>query len=398
MKIATTLIHIGRDTGRFEGLVNPPICRASTILQPDLASFNAAASNKQQNLYYGRFGTQTSKLLEKACCELDEGHGAVLFPSGLAAIAHVLRTWAEPGSHYLVVDSVYGPVRDFCENELRRLGVDVTWYAPTSGRGIKSLMRPETRLVYCESPGSLTFELQDLREISKVSAEHGAITVADNTWATPYFFKPLDSGIDISIQSASKYLAGHSDVMMGIAVSNERCWPMLKRSSALYGNAVSPDDCYTVLRGLRTLGVRLDRHYSNALQIATWLSEREEVSSVLYPALETHPDHALWQRDFQGASGLLGVEFVPSVSPKAVDELVDRLHLFGIGVSWGGFESLALPSHPRRSSFAAPRGSLLRLHIGLEDVNDLLDDLESSLDQCIRSAVASRDIFSDNTT
>ena len=381
MKPDTFLAHAGSDPRRFEGLVNPPVSRASTILHENMEAFRSALANKHEAPYYGRYGTCTSKVLAQACAQLDGADGAVLYPSGLAAIVGVLTALLPPGSHLLMVDSVYGPVREFCETVLRQQGTETTWYPPGAGASVAALLRPETRVVYCESPGSLTFEMQDLAAIA--AAVHGTniTVVADNTWATPYFFRPLQHGAHISIQAATKYLVGHSDAMLGVAAAKGACLPLLRRAAALSGNSVSPDDCYLALRGLRTLGVRLRQHQAGAMRVAAWLQSRPEIRRVLYPPLAAEREQALWRRDFTGASGLFGLEFRAGISPAQVDAFVDRLHLFGIGVSWGGYESLVLPSHPVRKFPGPCEGVLVRLHIGLEDPDDLIADLAGSLDQ-----------------
>ena len=380
MKLDTLLVHAGRDPERFEGLVNAPVTRASTILHADMAAFNAAASNKHGVPYYGRYGTSISKLLAAACAELDGGAGAVLFPSGLAAIAGTLAALLKPGGHLLMVDSVYAPVRDLCEKVLAPLGIVTTFYPPEAGAGIAAHLRPETQAVYCEAPGSHTFEMQDVPAIGQVAAARGIPVVVDNTWATPYYFKPLAHGADIAIQAATKYLVGHSDAMLGVATCTEAWLPVLQRSTALQGNSVSADDCFLALRGMRTLGVRLRQHYAGAMQVAGWLKGRPEVRRVLYPPLAEGAERALWKRDFTGGSGLFGVELDPACEPH-VDAFVDDLRLFGIGVSWGGYESLVLPSHVRRSLGAASTGPLVRFHIGLEDPDDLIADLAAGLDR-----------------
>jgi cysteine-S-conjugate beta-lyase len=380
MKLDTLLVHAGRDPERFEGLVNAPVTRASTILHPDMATFNAAASNKHGVPYYGRYGTSISKLLAAACAELDGGAGAVLFPSGLAAIAGTLAALLKPGGHLLMVDSVYAPVRDLCEKVLQPQGIVTTFYPPDAGAGIAAHLRPETQAVYCEAPGSHTFEMQDIPAIGKVAAGRGIPIVVDNTRATPYYFKPLAHGADIAIQAATKYLVGHSDAMLGVASCTEAWLPVLQRSTALQGNSVSADDCFLALRGMRTLAVRLRQHYEGAMKVAGWLKDRPQVRRVLYPPLEQGPAHALWKRDFTGASGLFGVELDPACAPH-VDAFVDGLELFGIGVSWGGYESLVLPSHVRRSLGAATQGPLVRFHIGLEDPDDLIADLAAGLER-----------------
>ena len=380
MKLDTLLVHAGRDPERFEGLVNAPVTRASTILHADMAAFNAAASNKHGVPYYGRYGTSISKLLAAACAELDGGAGGVLFPSGLAAIAGTLAALLKPGGHLLMVDSVYAPVRDLCEKVLAPLGIVTTFYPPEAGAGIAAHLRPETQAVYCEAPGSHTFEMQDVPAIGQVAAARGIPVVVDNTWATPYYFKPLAHGADIAIQAATKYLVGHSDAMLGVATCTEAWLPVLQRSTALQGNSVSADDCFLALRGMRTLGVRLRQHYAGAMQVAGWLKGRPGVRRVLYPPLAEGAERALWERDFTGGSGLFGVELDPACEPH-VDAFVDGLRLFGIGVSWGGYESLVLPSHVRRSLGAASTGPLVRFHIGLEDPDDLIADLAAGLDR-----------------
>lgn len=388
MQLATRLAHLGRDPERFEGLVNVPPTRASTILHRNMAAFHAAAGDKHGQPYYGRYGTPVSKALEAACADLDGGDGAVLYPSGLAAIAGVLGAICDAGTHLLVVDSAYAPVREFCEKELARRGVATTFYPPGIGAGIAALLRPETVAVYCETPGSLTFEMQDIPAISAAASRQGIPVVVDNTWATPYFFCPLAKGASIAIQAATKYLMGHSDGMLGVAVTNGELLDKLRRHAALSGVMVSADDCFTALRGLRTLGVRLRRHQEGATAVAHWLAGRPEVSRVLYPPMTNEEDRLIWERDFQGASGLLGIELVPALAG-AIDEFVDSLQLFAIGVSWGGFESLVLPSHPHRSLPQAFRGPLLRLHIGLEEPADLIDDLEAGFERLSASSTRS---------
>ncbi|MGE4336138.1 MAG: cystathionine beta-lyase [Pigmentiphaga sp.] len=382
MKPETRLVHLGREPQRFEGLVNVPPCRTSTYLHDSVAAYQAAAADKHGRLYYGRFGSQTSLALASACAELDEAAGAVLFPSGLAAITRVLGCLLRPGDHLLMVDTVYGPVRAFCEQELTRVGVRTSWYSPDDLVALEALVRPETRVVYAESPGSLTFEVQDLRALADVARRHGLVSVVDNTWATPWFCRPLALGMDISLMSGSKYLVGHSDALLGVASSTEPYLAILQQAAAHYGNAVSADDCYLALRGLRTLGIRLARHQASALRVAGWLAARPEIAEVFYPALPGDAYHAIWQRDFSGASGLLGVAFHSDVTERQRHAFVDGLALFGIGVSWGGFESLALPGQaPRRLPDMQPRCRLplVRLHIGLEDPGDLIADLACSL-------------------
>ena len=379
MNLDTLLAHVGSDPKRFEGLVNPPVSRASTIVHESMTAFNAALSNKHEVPYYGRYGTATSKVLSAACATLEGGDGALLYPSGLAAITGVLTTLLKPGSHLLMVDTVYGPVREFCEHILAHQGVTTTWYPADIGAGIAQLLTPQTHVIYGESPGSLTFEMQDLPAISQAAQGRSITVVVDNTWATPYFFRPLDHGAHISIQAGTKYLVGHSDVMLGVAVTRHEHLSLLQRAAALGGNSVSPDDCYLALRGMRTLGVRLKQHYRGAMEVATWMQSRPEVRQVLYPPLAHGPDLEIWKRDFTGASGLFGVEFHTGIDHAAIARFVDGLTLFGIGVSWGGYESLVLPSHPKRTLGSSHQGPLVRFHIGLEDPQDLIDDLHNSL-------------------
>jgi cystathionine beta-lyase len=279
-----------------------------------------------------------------------------------------------------MVDSVYAPVRDLCEKVLERQGVVTTFYPPDAGAGIATYIRPETQVIYCESPGSHTFEVQDVPAIGQVAAARGIPVVVDNTWATPYYFKPLRHGADLAIQAATKYLVGHSDAMLGVVTCTEAWLPALQRSSALAGNSVSADDCFLALRGMRTLAVRLRQHYEGAMKVAGWLQGRPHIKRVLYPPLTQGPEHALWKRDFTGASGLFGVEFDHACEPH-IEAFVDSLALFGIGVSWGGFESLVLPSHVRRSLATTSTGPLVRFHIGLEDPDDLIADLAAGLER-----------------
>ncbi len=298
----------------------------------------------------------------------------------MAAIAGTLSALLKPGGHLLVVDSVYAPVRDLCEKVLEQQRIAVTFYPPDAGAGIAAQIRPETQAIYCEAPGSHTFEMQDVPAIGRVAAARGIPVIVDNTWATPYYFKPLQHGADIAIQAGTKYLVGHSDAMLGVATCTGAWLPLLQRSTALHGNSVSADDCYLALRGMRTLAVRLRQHYEGALKVAGWLQGRPQVRRVLYPPLEQGTGRGLWERDFTGASGLFGVELDPACEAH-VDAFVDGLQLFGIGVSWGGYESLVLPSHVRRSLPSTSSGPLVRFHIGLEDPDDLIADLAAGLER-----------------
>jgi cystathionine beta-lyase len=299
-------------------------------------------------------------------------------PSGLAAITAALSAFVKTGDHLLVSDSVYAPTRAFCEKQLRRNAVEVEYYDPLIGAAIASLFKPNTRAVFCETPGSLTFEMQDIPAIAAAAHERGLVVLADNTWGTPYFFRSLERGVDVSIHAATKYIAGHSDVMLGLVVTNEQRWLAVRRAVTDYGYSASPDDCYLALRGFRTIGVRMKQQMASAIRIAQWLKARPEVRRVLYPALESDPGHAVWKRDFEGAASLFAVVLQP-VDDTAVAALVDRLELFGIGSSWGGFESLVTVVHAdahRTATRWQPGGPALRLHIGLEDPDDLIADLE----------------------
>ena len=387
MKPDTVLTHAGRDPQRYGGVVNTPVVRASTILYPDVESYERRDPDNYKHLRYGIYGTPTTFALEQAVAELEGGHAAVALPSGLAAIVAALAAFAQAGAHILVADSVYQPTRNFCDKRLRALGVEVEYYDPTIGSGIAGLLRAQTTAVFCESPGSLTFEMQDIPAIAAAAHAQGVVVLADTTWGTPYFFRAFEHGVDVSIHAGTKYISGHSDVMMGLVVTNERHWLRLRRAVADFGYCVSPDDCYLALRGLRTIGVRMRAQQQSALKIARWLQDRPEVLRVLYPALQGDPGHAIWKRDFSGAASLFGVVLKPASAP-AVAALIDALRLFGIGSSWGGFESLAIRADPAKYRSAThwnPGGPLLRLHIGLEDPDDLLADLEQGFEQMKRA-------------
>jgi len=389
LKPETRLVTAGRDSKAQHGFVNPPVYHASTVLFPSVAALEASLEDRYSHVHYGRYGTPTTFALEEAVAALEGGEKAIALPSGLAAINVALMTFLDSGDHILVSDSVYAPVRTLCDRLLSRFGVTATYYDPLIGAGIAELIRPNTRIVYLESPGSLTFEVQDVPAMAAAAHAAGALVVLDNTWATPLFYKPLRHGVDIVIHAATKYIVGHSDVILGAVITTEEMYMQVRTMAADLGHCAAPDDAYYALRGLRTMGVRLERHEKNALAVARWLQTRPEVSRVLYPALPEDPGHALWKRDFLGASGLFGVVLKPA--PKAaVYAMIDALDLFGIGSSWGGFESLILPTSPERGRTAtrwAPEGPTLRLHIGLEDPQDLIEDLERGFHQ-LRTAMA----------
>lgn len=378
MKKDTLLTHAGRDPARYDGMVNTPVFRTSTVIFPDLASYETRPREGERAVRYGRYGTPTTFALEDAVTQMEGGYRAAAVPSGLAGITAALCAFVKTGDHILVTDSVYAPTRGFCEKQLRRNGVEVEYYDPLIGARIEPLMRPNTRVVFCEAPGSLTFEMQDIPEIARVAHARGAVVLADTTWGTPYFFRSFEHGVDVSIHAATKYIAGHSDVMIGLVVTNEQCWLPVRKAVTEYGFSVSPDDCYLALRGFRTIGVRMKHQMASALAIARWLQARPEVKKVIYPALESDAGHAIWKRDFEGAASLFAVVLEP-VGDAAVAAFVDALELFGIGSSWGGFESLVTvvraASH-RSATQWNPGGPALRLHIGLEDPDDLTADLE----------------------
>jgi len=380
MKKDTLLSHVGRDPARYDGMVNTPVFRTSTVIYPNLAAYEHRPPEGGKVVRYGRYGTPTTFALEEAVAQMEGGFRAAAVPSGLAAITSALCAFVADGDHLLVSDSVYGPTRVFCEKQLRRMGVSVEYYDPLIGAGITALMKPNTRAVFCEAPGSQTFEMQDIPAIAEAAHAHGAVVLADNTWGTPYFFRSFEHGVDVSLHAATKYISGHSDVMIGLVVTNEKCWLPVRRTITEYGFVAGPDDCYLTLRGFRTIGVRMKQQMANALRIARWLEGRREVARVIYPALETDPGHAIWKRDFEGAASLFAVVLKPANSD-ALAAFVDGLELFGIGSSWGGYESLVTVVHAdaiRTATRWNPGGPALRLHIGLEDPDDLIADLSNA--------------------
>ncbi|TFL15036.1 cystathionine beta-lyase [Pusillimonas caeni] len=385
----TLLIHAGRAPAGFGGLVNTPACRASTLLVDSYDDWRRSRSGGNPYGHYARFGTPTTRAFADMLAELENAHGAIVFPSGLAACTHALLAFLAPGDHVLMTDNVYGPTRTFACATLARLGVEVTFFAPLEGADIASRLRANTRVVYVESPGSQTFEVGDIPAIAAAAHRQGAIVMMDNTWATPLYFKPFEHGVDVSIHAATKYLVGHSDAILGAATANARAWPTLQAGAHDFGQTAGPDDLYLALRGLRTLSVRLQRHQETALLLAQRLQCHPAVSQVLHPALPEAAGHACWKRDFKGASGLFGVVLKPMAEQEhALARAFDSLQLFGIGLSWGGYESLALPvDAPLRTT--APwqaRGPLLRLHAGLEDPECLWRDLSSALDAYVHAA------------
>lgn len=386
---ATRLLRAGRP---HQGWVNTPVTRASTYVFESVQAWRDTRARREQERLpsYGARGTDSTHALEDALVELEQGFRAKLYPTGQAAIATVLLAYLRAGDHVLVTDAVYEPVRRFCAQHLARLGIEHTYYRP-DGAGIEALIRPNTRMIYAESPGSLTYEMPDLPKLSTTARRHDCWLAVDNTWASGLIHKPLTLGADISILAATKYLGGHADVMMGAVVTTERAWTPLERATVDFGQTVGADDAFLVLRGMRTLPLRMAQHASNASQVAHWLLARAEVARVLCPALPGDPSHALWLRDCSGANGLLTVELADAYTEADADRLVDSLRLFGIGASWGGFESLVIPVQlgaSRSLPDTTRRGPMLRLHIGLEDPEDLIADLErglSALTQSLRS-------------
>ena len=370
----TKLVEGGRRKEWRGRLVNPPVERASTILFDTVAELNGSRPALGE-YRYGLQGTATHWALSDALTQLEPGAaGTALYPSGLAAISGALLSVLSAGDELLVTDSVYGPTRKLCDSILKRLGISTRYYDPLTGAGIAELIGEKTRAILLESPGSLTMEVQDIPAITAVAKERGIVTLLDNTWATPLFFPAIAAGVDISMIAATKYVGGHADVMIGAATANEKHFDRLQRTAWDLGNAVSPDDAWLASRGLRTLGVRLKQHEASALKIARWLKEQPQVGLVLHPALPDCPGHEYWTRDFKGSSGLFAFELRGDSAA-----LVDRLELFGIGYSWGGYESLALPVSPLRKVSSAPAKNLVRLHIGLEDPEDLIEDLARAL-------------------
>ena len=373
----TRLCHIGHDPSSFHGFVNPPVVRASTVLFPDVHTMETG----QQKYTYGTHGTPTTDALCEAINELEGSAGTILVPSGLAAITVPFLAFLSAGDHALIVDSVYFPCRRFCDTILKRLGVEVDYYDPEIGAGIEALIKPNTRLVHTEAPGSNTFEMQDIRAIADAAHRHGCVVTMDNTWATPLYFKALDFGVDVTIHAATKYPSGHSDLLMGTVSANAAHWKTLEEANTNLGMCVSSDDAYQILRGLRTMGIRLEHHQKSALAVARWLEGRDDVARVLHPALPSFPGHELWKRDFKGASGIfsfvLAVDDPDQFKPKA-RAFLDSLRLFGLGYSWGGYESLAVMVNlqDRTIRKAPSEGPVLRLQIGLENVEDIIADLE----------------------
>lgn len=373
----TRLVIGGRNPSEYHGFINPPVYHGSTVLAPTVKDLLGLT----QPYIYGREGTPTTQALEQALQVLDGVAGVVLCPSGLSAISTALMSCLSAGDHLLMTDSAYEPARHLCEHILKRFDIATTYYDPLIGADIKKLFLPNTKAIYLETPGSQSFEIQDMPVIAAIAHEHGATVLIDNTWATPLFFDAFSNGADLSIQAGTKYITGHSDTMLGVISASPKAWPSLKAYYSISGLCVGPDDVHLALRGLRTLGVRLRRHQESALTIARWLRCRDEVQRVLFPALDDNPGYSLWKRDFKGASSLFSIVLQPAPS-HAVEALLDGMKLFGLGYSWGGYESLAVPfdcSPYRTATQWTPGGACIRLYIGLEDIDDLIADLDAGL-------------------
>jgi cystathionine beta-lyase len=378
----TKATRAGRHPERFHGAVNPPVYHVSTVLSESLDQYEQKRKDWIAETpgvyYYGRHGMPTTEALQEAIAELEGGHRSLVYPSGLAACAGALLSCLAAGDHLLITDSVYAPTRNFARRVLGRFGVETTFFDPLAGARIAELMRPNTRAVFVESPGSLTFEVQDVPAIAEAAHKRGAAVIMDNTWGTPIYFKPFEHGVDLSVQAATKYIVGHADAMIGMVTATKDAWSKLKATTYDLGQTAGPDDIYFALRGLRTLPVRLKQHWESGVALAEWVARQPEVERVLHPALPGDPGHALWKRDFRGACGLFGVVLKP-VSRKAFAALVDGLELYGLGASWGGFESLVAPFDPNevRTATKWPQsGPCFRIHAGLESVDDLIADLD----------------------
>ncbi len=382
MKDETKLVVAGRDPENNHGIVNPPVYHASTVLHPTLADLDQSRKRREQGergVYYGRIGTPTNFSLEDMICAVEGGDRCMIYPSGLAAIAAALLSFIKAGDHILMVDAVYGPSRRFCNNLASRLDVSTTYYDPAIGAGIAELIQDNTRIVYVEAPGSQTFVMQDIPAIADAAHAKGCVVMMDNTWASPLYCKPFTLGVDVSIQAGTKYIVGHSDVMIGTACASKKAWPELEATSRMLGQTAGPDDIYLAQRGMRTLSVRLKQHWESGLKVAEWLRGQDMVECVMHPALPDDPGHGLWKRDFLGASGLFGITLKPCPR-SAIAALVDDLELYGMGASWGGYESLILPTDPNVMRSVTPwpyEGQCMRLHIGLEDPDDLIADLKA---------------------
>ena len=388
----TTLVQAGRSKKYTQGSVNSVIQRASSLVFDTVEEKKNATRNRAKGgLFYGRRGTLTHFSLQEAMCELEGGAGCALFPCGAAAVANTILAFVEQGDHILMTNTAYEPSQDFCTKILSKLGVTTGWFDPLIGEGIAELIQPNTRIVFLESPGSLTMEVHDVPAIVKAvrSKAPEAIIMIDNTWAAGVLFKALEFDIDISIQAATKYLIGHSDGMIGTAVSNARCWDQLRENAYLMGQMVDADTAYMTSRGIRTLGVRLRQHHESSLKVAEWLAQHPQVERVNHPALPGSKGHEFWQRDFTGSSGLFSFVLKKRLNNDELVSYLDNFSLFSMAYSWGGFESLILANQPEQIAALRPggevdfSGTLIRLHIGLENVDDLIADLAAGFERIV---------------
>jgi cystathionine beta-lyase len=391
MKDATRLVTLGREhhaQGGFAAdFVNPPVVRGSTVLHESVADMHERVARRNAGddrppVAYGIYGSPTHHAFYDALTALEGGYRSWAFPSGLTACAIAIQAFVAQGDQVLVPDSVYWPTRRFCRDTLARFGVTTTFYDPSVGAEIERLFTSATRVLFLESPGSNTFEMQDVPLLAAIAQQRGVVSVIDNTWATPLYFQPLKCGVDVSVHAATKYIGGHSDLLMGTVTSNERAWPRLRETIQHYGLTTSPDECYLALRGLRSMGARLAQHRANAELLIAWFKRQPEVERVLYPADPADPGYALWRRDMSGASGLFGVQLKPEVPTERVHAFIDGLQLFGRGYSWGGYESLLIPASVERAVAPLPcAGPLFRVAAGLEDAADLVADLAAGFDR-----------------
>ncbi len=392
---ATKIIHAGRDPKEQGWMVNPPIYQTSTIVFPKLKDLLYAERGYSNNdlvepyeLKYGRYGTQTNFSLEQAIAEIENGYNCFVTSSGAAAVNTALIAFLGKGDHCLMVDNVYSPTRGFSEKFLKKFGIETTYYDPRIGSGISKLVKKNTKVIFMEAPGSLSFEMQDVDAIVKVAKKKKIITVLDNSWASGIYFKPLDHGVDVSVMALTKYINGHSDVVMGSITVQEEHFRVMYEAFRYMASTAAPFSAYMVQRGLRTAKIRMDHCFKSALDLAKWFEQRDEVKEVLYPALESHPDHEIWKRDFTGAAGLFTIVLKKKHSNEALARMVDKLHYFGMGYSWGGYESLILPIDVDgvRSATKWPHGNktCLRINVGLEEVGDLKDDLDAGFKRLTR--------------
>ncbi|MDG6262600.1 cystathionine beta-lyase [Glaesserella parasuis] len=388
--LATQLVHAGRKKRYTQGSVNSVIQRASSLVFDSVADKKEATKNRYKGaLFYGRRGTLTHFALQDAMCELENGAGCYLYPCGAAAVSNAILSFVQQGDHVLMTGAAYEPTQDFCHIVLKKMGVSTTFYDPLIAEGIATLIQPNTKVLFLESPSSLTMEVPDIPAIVRTARAINPeiVIMIDNTWSAGILFPALEHGIDISIQAGTKYLVGHSDTMIGTAVSNARCWDQLREHSYLMGQMVDADSAYVTARGLRTLGIRLKQHEENSLIVAQWLAQRSEVKAVYHPALPSCPGNTYFKRDFKGSSGLFSFELCKTLSNEELANFLDHFEIFSMAYSWGGFESLILANQPKEIERIRPAierkltGTLIRVHIGLEDVEDLIADLEAGLER-----------------